>query len=371
MNEHPETEDKNSDAPIEDAPPEETPDMAPFPEPDTAASPEAADLDEAMEETAVVQQEAEEDAPPSPEIGPNDDEKASVSDETDPLQTAALPTREETRPIVAIGRSSQAKRDEPVMWAAKRCHMGAVRDRNEDSCLVFTNETGGHFQLMPFGLYIVADGMGGHQNGHVASKIASRTAARYIIEHTYLPLLNVDDNGPANAPPIQEVLNTAVERAHHAVYDAMHETDSGTTLTIALVLGRRLYVAHVGDTRLYLLADGNLEKVTTDHSLVQRLQDVGQLTAEQATVYEYRHVLLRAVGQGDELSIDTYTRRLPAKGKLLLCTDGLSGMVPEFEINMILQQDRSVEAIVEELFKTAMEAGGYDNITAIVVDFNL
>lgn len=359
---HPESEDKNQEIPKET-------EM----ESDTIA-PDAADLEEAKVKRDVADNtDVRESEPDTTELTESEDEdtEASGIGNTDPLETAALPTREETRPIVSIGQPQKIKHEEPVMWAAKRCHVGAVRERNEDSCLVFTNETGGHFQLMPFGMYIVADGMGGHQNGHVASKIASRTAAQYIIEHIYLPLLNVDDSGRSTAPPIQEALNTAVERAHHAVYEAMHETDSGTTLTIALVLGRRLYVAHVGDTRLYLLAEGDLEKVTTDHSLVQRLQDVGQLTAEQATVYEYRHVLLRAVGQGEELTIDTYTRRLPPTGKLLLCTDGLSGLVPEFEMNMILQQDRSVDRIAEELFETAMEAGGYDNITAVVVEFSL
>ncbi|MBE2199476.1 MAG: serine/threonine-protein phosphatase [Anaerolinea sp.] len=286
------------------------------------------------------------------------------------LETAVLDPRPEIEnSLLGLSQLAKSETKEPTMRVAKRCHMGAVRDRNEDSCLVFTSETGGHFPLLPFGLYIVADGMGGHKNGHIASKLASRTAARHIIEKIYLPLLNVE--GVPTSTPIQEVLQEAVELAHKAVYDPTEETDSGTTLTIALVLGRRLYAAHVGDTRIYLLSGDKLEVVTTDHSLVQRLQDVGQLTAEEAPFYEYRHVLLRAVGQGEEIAVDTYTRLLPKKGKLLLCTDGLCGLVADFEIAMILQQDHTVTELSDELFEAAMEAGGYDNITTIVVEFNL
>ncbi len=297
------------------------------------------------------------------------------TDELEPLDTISLetaalePPPEVDNPLLNLARSKVSEGGEQIMIVAKRCSVGAVRDRNEDACLIFSSETGGHFPLLPFGLYIVADGMGGHKNGHLASKTASRVAAKHIIDRVYMPLLQVED-GP-NAAPIQEVMEKAVEAAHLALYDPTEESDSGTTLTIALVLGSRLYIAHVGDTRLYLWHNEKLEKVTTDHSLVQRLQDVGQLTAEEATYYQYRHVLLRAVGQGEELVVDTYTRRLPKKGKILLCTDGLSGLVPEYEIGMILKQDKPVDALAGELLDAAMEAGGYDNITAIVVDFQL
>ncbi|MCA9973437.1 MAG: serine/threonine-protein phosphatase [Anaerolineales bacterium] len=286
------------------------------------------------------------------------------------LETAALePRTDADNTLLALGQIARANAGEQQLRVAKRCGVGAVRDRNEDACLVFVSETGGHFPLLPFGLYIVADGMGGHKNGHIASKIASRTAARHIIEKIYLPLLQMD--GLPGATPIQEVLENAVEQAHAALFDPEEETDSGTTLTIALVLGRRLYAAHVGDTRIYLLTGDKLETVTIDHSLVQRLQDVGQLTAEEAISYEYRHVLLRAVGQGEDVAVDTYTRLLPKRGRLLLCSDGLHGFVPDYEISMLLQQDKPVQELAANLHDAAMDAGGYDNITAIVVDFNL
>ena len=262
--------------------------------------------------------------------------------------------------------SASSAKQAANLSVAYGCSLGAVRQRNEDSCLMFSSGAGGHFALMPFGLYIVADGMGGHTNGHVASKTASRVAARYILERIYLPLLH--DDGGLNQTPIQEVLVNAVQAANTAVFQADLSSDSGTTLTIALVLGRRLHIAHVGDSRLYLLADNQLRPVTSDHSLVQRLQDVGQ-PADDITFAQIRHVLLRAVGQVEDVEVDTYMRLLPRNGILLLCTDGLCGLVSDADMQTVLEKDISLEQMVDELTDAAMEAGGYDNITAIVVDF--
>lgn len=281
---------------------------------------------------------------------------------------------EELPPIIEPGAKNiitglppSAEKPTAVIRVAKRCDIGA-RERNEDSCLLFSSETGGHFSMMPFGLYIVADGMGGHTNGHVASKIASRAAAHHILKEIYMPLLAND------APPqvgIRDALVDGVQLANTAVYENDLEIDSGTTLTVALLLGSRLYVAHVGDSRLYLHTDEKLEAVTNDHSLVQRLQDVGTLTPEEATIYRYRNVLLRAVGQGEEVEIDTYMRLLPKKGKLLLCSDGLCGFVPDTAINTVLKQDIPLEQMVEELYNAAIAGNSNDNITILLVEFSL
>lgn len=284
-------------------------------------------------------------------------------DDTAIIQTAESPA------FIDTGKMPEDSTDrKPTLRAVNRCDLGA-RERNEDSCLVFSSEAGGHFPIMPFGLYIVADGMGGHTNGHVASRIASRVAANYILRKIYLPLLQTI--GTPTQIPIQEVLIDAVQAANTAVFEDEPEIDSGTTLTVALVLGRRLHVAHVGDSRLYLLADGELEQISTDHSLVQRLQDVGTLTAEEANMYRYRNVLLRAVGQGDEVEADTYMRLLPRKGKLLLCSDGLCGFVSDETIKQVIEQDQSLPMLVDELYEQAMAAQSNDNITAVLVDFSL
>ena len=256
----------------------------------------------------------------------------------------------------------------PRLHAAQLSDVGAIRKRNEDSCLVFSSESGGHFPLLTFGLYIVADGMGGHESGHLASKGASRAAANHILKEIYLPLLSND--APPDQGGVQIIMEDAVQIAHKAIYNPDPAKDGGTTLTIALVLGKQLHVAHVGDSRAYCLVDGILEAVSTDHSLVQRMQDQGQLTAEEAQHYQYRNVLLRALGQENNLEVDTYQRSLPRTGKLLLCSDGLCGLVTDSEMQQIMNQPASPQVIAKQLIATAMAAGGYDNITAVVVDFS-
>jgi len=256
----------------------------------------------------------------------------------------------------------------PSLRASQLSDVGAVRNRNEDSCLVVCSESGGHFPIMPFGLYLIADGMGGHESGHLASKGASRAAARHIIKEIYLPLLS--DDSPPNQAKVQQFMEDAVQIAHKIVCNPDPAKDGGTTLTVALILGQDLHVAHVGDSRAYCLVNGTLEVVSTDHSLVQRLQDEGQLTAEEAQHYQYRNVLLRALGQEDILEVDTYLRPLPRTGKLLLCSDGLCGLVTDSELQQIMNQPISPHKITKQLIAAALAAGGYDNITAVVVDFS-
>jgi protein phosphatase len=271
-----------------------------------------------------------------------------------------------------IGKRPQpGSDDEPMMRVAQRCHVGSIRVRNEDSSLVFVSQSGGQEPLLPFGLYIVADGMGGHFAGHEASKQVSRTVAAHVLNNIYLPLLQSDGRSAGSRQPIQDILLQAVQSANMNIYNPDPEKESGTTLTAALVFGRRLYLAHVGDSRAYILAEGKLEQVTTDHSYVRRLQEAGQLTAEEAASHPQRNVLYRAVGQGDELEIDIATRPLPKRGKLILCSDGLWGLVPEPLMQEILEQDTSLQHMVDTLIDFAIQAGGHDNITGVLVDFNL
>ncbi|MCP4425215.1 MAG: serine/threonine-protein phosphatase [Chloroflexi bacterium] len=297
---------------------------------------------------------------------PLDAELSNAIESDDGMGIIEIPSRQTQQGEQASPTASSSIDKKPNWAVAYRCSLGAVRKRNEDSCLVFSSGAGGHFPLLPFGLYIVADGMGGHANGHVASKTAVRVTARYILDEIYLPLLH--DAGGASQTPIQEVMINATQAANMAVYASDPELDSGTTLTTALILGRRLHISHVGDSRLYLLVDGRLETVTNDHSLVQRMQDVGQ-PADDITFSQIRHVLLRAIGQVEDIEVDTYMRLLPKKGKLLICTDGLCGPVSDKNIQEIMARDLSVEEIADALTDAAMDAGGHDNITAIVVDF--
>lgn len=290
------------------------------------------------------------------------------SGRTIPLQ----PIPEETALALESQRIEKVREKPPIVKAVQRCNIGFVRMRNEDSSFMFTAETGGQEPLMPFGLYIVADGMGGHYAGHEASKNVSRLVAKHVMQRIYLPLLQNTGSSAGSQESIQEVMLDAIQSANKTIHSPDPEKDSGTTLTAALVFGRRLYIAHVGDSRAYVFDDEHLKLVTTDHSYVRRLQEAGQLTEEEAASHPHRNMLYMAVGQGGQLDIDTFTQPLPKSGKLILCSDGLWGLVTEQMIKEVLSKDSvSLSVRADELVDLALRAGGYDNITVILVDFSM
>jgi protein phosphatase len=214
------------------------------------------------------------------------------------------------------------------------------------------------------GLYIVADGMGGHEKGEVASSLAAQVSAHQIMEDVFLPFLSGhEEDGPRR--PINEALIQAIQAANLAVYQQV--PDAGTTLTLALVFGRKAYVAHVGDSRAYILNQKTLRQITQDHSLVARLVELGQATPEEALTHTHRNVLYRAVGQAGSLEVDTYLQPLPVGSCLLLCSDGLWGMVSDSEITDILTHAPTPQKGLEKLAATANQNGGDDNITALLV----
>ncbi len=258
--------------------------------------------------------------------------------------------------------------DRNPLQAAYRCETGAVRTRNEDACLVLTTALGGHFSRRSPGLYVVADGMGGHVEGHVASKDATRTFGSHVTERLIAPQLA--GRPLPDEADVLTLLEDAVFAAHEAVYRPDPAENGGSTLTAVLALEDRLYIAHVGDSRAYLLSGGELRQLTTDHSLVRQLQDRGQLTADEAQEYEYRNVLLQALGQEMTLSVETLALEQPSGGRLLICSDGLSGVVNETNLQRILGSDGPPQQIADALYRAAMAAGGPDNITAVVVDFD-
>jgi protein phosphatase len=257
----------------------------------------------------------------------------------------------------------------PLIEYGFRCERGAERERNEDACLALTAAFGGHFELRPVGLYLVADGMGGQREGHVASNAAARAFAEFVLANLYFPLLR-GQTEPKEAG-LLDVLERAIFAAHDAVIQPEQVENGGTTLTAALIWGQRLLVAHVGDSRAYLLAGEELQLLTDDHSLVRRLEESGRLSAEGAQNFQYRHILLQALGQDGALTADTFAVELPASGKLLLCTDGLSGLLSPEEITAILCGENVAQGAADRLFEAAMSAGGHDNITAVVVSFVL
>jgi serine/threonine protein phosphatase PrpC len=215
------------------------------------------------------------------------------------------------------------------------------------------------------GLYIVADGMGGHEGGQLASSLGARLAANWILSKIYQPFL-LDVEQSANRQPINEVLTEAAIVANSKVHE-LCPAGAGTTLTCAFVLGTNAFLAHVGDSRAYIVSRNTIRQITTDHSLVNRLIELGQITPEEAKTHPQRNVLYRALGRAGNLEVDTGLQSLPSNSSLLLCSDGLWGMVPESEILEVVNSTPSPQAACRRLVAWANESGGEDNITVVLV----
>ena len=245
--------------------------------------------------------------------------------------------------------------------------VGRQRKRNEDSLFTLQSFLGHEYGQEQFGLFIVADGMGGHQKGELASVLAAQTCAGAILNDIYLPELIGQQN--SDSRPLNEILMSAVATANTAVQREVPE--GGTTLTMTLVMGNNAYIAHIGDTRVYLFKDRALKQITKDHSLASRLEELGQSTPEE--IEQAQNVLYKAIGQSDlvETDVDTYVQHLPAGASLLMCTDGLWGLVQHDDIHHILMTADTPQQACEQLVAKANDNGGRDNITAIVVSLGV
>jgi serine/threonine protein phosphatase PrpC len=256
--------------------------------------------------------------------------------------------------------------DVPQLTVGVAQSSGIQRDHNEDSLFTLTTNLVTDERVIDFGLYIIADGMGGHDNGEVASRLAVGKLASHVINTLYKPLITSSGNGLEIS--IQEAMKTGVYQAHQVV---KRETDGGgTTLTAAIILGDQITITHVGDSRAYLLEpDGNIKLLTHDHSLVKRLVEIGQISQEQALIHPQRNVLYRALGQGEPFEPDIFSFQVCHGCQLLLCSDGLWGVIPESELAYMLSTSQVPQVVCQSLINSANEAGGPDNISAIIVRF--
>jgi serine/threonine protein phosphatase PrpC/tetratricopeptide (TPR) repeat protein len=241
--------------------------------------------------------------------------------------------------------------------------VGMVRNDNQDGCWSFLSVGRTVHEQPDFGLFMVADGMGGHLDGEKASAVTIQTTLTEIMHHVYLPMISAADD--ADRPTITEALTAAVQKANTELLTNVPE--SGSTLTAAVIIGNLAYIAHVGDSRAYLITRNDIEQMTRDHSLVMRLIELDQLTPEEAALHPQKNVLYRALGQSENLDVDTLTRRLPPDSSLLLCSDGLWGMVTEAEIRDLVKSSHDPQEACDKLVALANTRGGTDNITAILV----
>lgn len=229
--------------------------------------------------------------------------------------------------------------------------IGLVRKNNEDAFFIDTNRVGKLSNLL-----IVADGMGGHNCGEVASSKAIDSF--------------VDNIRKSSETDILDTLTSSTLVANNSVYNLSLEdnkyTGMGTTFTVCSVLDGKGYVSHVGDSRLYIINKDGIKQITTDHTYVNEMLKAGEITKEEARIHPRRNVLTKALGVTDYLEIDGFIFEIDEDDIILMCSDGLNNMVRDEEIYDIVNSSSDLLENVEKLISTANDNGGVDNITVIL-----
>lgn len=273
---------------------------------------------------------------------------------------------EESASQASVPAGAMTEIPQMVTWTAQS--IGVQRDHNEDAVFTLISTLTSNNRSLPVGLFIVADGMGGHLHGEAASGLAVRVIARRALEKLATPWLDAPNHSAPTSQ--QEIMKESVLDAHLSILKQV--PGGGTTVTAALVVGKQMTIAHVGDSRAYAISPtGEARTLTRDHTLVKRLVELGQLTTAEAAVHPQRNVLYRALGQGEPFEPDVNTSQCPEEGWLLLCSDGLWGVVPEGQIRAILTSHaRDPQRACQMLVDTANRLGGPDNISVVLVQFN-
>ncbi|CAM3352752.1 Stp1/IreP family PP2C-type Ser/Thr phosphatase [Marinicrinis lubricantis] len=243
------------------------------------------------------------------------------------------------------------------MRAVSKSDVGKIRSVNEDRSLVVLDMNG-------LTLAVVADGMGGHQAGEVASEEAIRTLEKQLSASQIRPDMPMDR--------MEQTLIRAMEEANRTVFQQSQNNSEllgmGTTMVAVLADHVSWMIGHVGDSRAYKLTDDALEQITEDHSLVNELLKRGQITMEEAVNHPRKNVLTRALGTDSTVTIDTYWGTWNEGDYLLICSDGLSNLVNEEQMLSIVKSESPLEEKADLLVKQAMDAGGDDNITVVLLE---
>ncbi|WZL74789.1 Stp1/IreP family PP2C-type Ser/Thr phosphatase [Clostridiaceae bacterium 35-E11] len=233
-------------------------------------------------------------------------------------------------------------------------HIGQVREINEDAYYISSNA---------LNLFIVADGMGGHNAGEVASNVAISSIKNFMEQ-------NMDKYIDKEDKTICKILKEAILEANHKIFLKSKEEEScqgmGTTLTVALILSK-VYVGHVGDSRAYIIQRDDILQITQDHSLVAELVRNGSITENEAKNHPQRNMITRALGTDENVTIDIYTLDLKKDDTIVLCTDGLSNAIEANEIKNTVMDCDNMQYACEHLVALANERGGHDNITVIAI----
>lgn len=242
-------------------------------------------------------------------------------------------------------------------------HVGMVRKNNEDNYkgeIVAVGEDG------EIGIYAIADGMGGHNKGEVASQLAVDNIVELFNE-------KLIQNDTVKIEYIEDIIKQSYNNVNSTIYEKAKEDidyeGMGTTLTVAIVYENKAYIANVGDSRCYVVdKDGNLDKITSDHSIVEEYVKAKIITEEEAREHPDRNKITRAVGTEPVVVVDMFTRDLNPEEKLLLATDGLTGAVNKEKIEEVFKESNEIDIIAGNLIELANSSSGKDNVTVIIVN---
>lgn len=251
------------------------------------------------------------------------------------------------------------------LQVARQTDVGMTRPLNEDSLLVIDTTWSNRSLNQPLCLIVVADGMGGHQGGEIASGLAVETIGRLALQGL-LPVASHLEEGHID---LGEWLQSAIQAANQAIIEQRQqtETDMGSTLVAAILTHNTAYISHVGDSRAYHISHNKIHQLTTDHSLVERLVATHQITRAEARHHPQGNIVYRTLGDKSQVEIDSLIFVVPPGDYLLLCSDGLTGMLTDEEIQALVWAAPSPQAACAELIRAGNEAGGTDNITVILV----
>lgn len=233
--------------------------------------------------------------------------------------------------------------------------VGMVRQMNQDA--YYISEENDNYKLC-----ILADGMGGYTGGEIASRLACVSAADYIKK-------NFEDGKPYTKEELMQIISDAMQQANAIVYEKSREEKEleqmGTTLEICLIYNNRVFIGHIGDSRIYRIRQGIMRKITVDHSYVQKLVKDGTITKEEAIHHPKKNMLMKALGCEEIIEPDIMVKGFNSNDIILICSDGLTNMISEQEIYNIIVEN--IKTATQNLIKKAKELGGYDNITVIII----